>query len=165
MRAAIIDSPHAMHVASDIPMPRAGMGQVVVRNKAVGICAGDIYIYQGKNPYAKMPAIGGHEIAGTVHEVGAGVAGIAEVSSLSSNHLLAAANAMPAAWASPTVARICRSSARTCPVALQSLWLPRPKIFTQCQRVFHLLGPASPSQWRLGCKPAVAAKSRQVILC
>jgi threonine dehydrogenase-like Zn-dependent dehydrogenase len=78
MRAAIIDSSHAMHIASDISMPRAGVGQVVVRNKAVGICAGDMYIYQGKNPYAKMPAIGGHEIAGYVHEVGADVSGIAE---------------------------------------------------------------------------------------
>ena len=78
MKAAIIDSPHAMHVSNDVPMPRAGVGEVVVRNTAVGICAGDLYIYQGKNPYAKLPAIGGHEIAGFVHEVGAGVTGISE---------------------------------------------------------------------------------------
>ena len=78
MKAAIIDAPGTMRVASDVPMPRAGAGQVVVRNKAVGICAGDLYIYQGKNPYARMPAIGGHEIAGYVHEVGAGVTGITE---------------------------------------------------------------------------------------
>jgi L-gulonate 5-dehydrogenase len=36
-----------------------------------------MYIYRGTNPYAKYPVIGGHEIAGTVAEVGAGVAGIA----------------------------------------------------------------------------------------
>ncbi len=77
MKAVIIDAPHTMRVTSDVPMPRAGVGQVVVRNTAVGICAGDLYIYQGKNPYARMPAIGGHEIAGYVHEVGAGAAGIA----------------------------------------------------------------------------------------
>jgi threonine dehydrogenase-like Zn-dependent dehydrogenase len=78
MKAAIIDSPHTMHIANDVPVPRAGVGDVVVRNIAVGICAGDMYIYQGKNPYAKMPAIGGHEIAGVVHEVGAGVNNMAE---------------------------------------------------------------------------------------
>ncbi len=37
---------------------------------AVGVCAGDMYIYQGKNPYTSYPQVGGHEIAGVVVEVG-----------------------------------------------------------------------------------------------
>ena len=72
MKAVFIDAPHAMRVG-EASLPRAGAGEVVVRNQAVGICAGDMYIYQGKNPYARLPAIGGHEIAGTVSEIGAGI--------------------------------------------------------------------------------------------
>jgi len=77
MKAAIIDTPQHMYIG-EAPMPRARAGEVVVRNQAVGICAGDMYIYQGKNPYANMPAIGGHEIAGVIHEVGSGVSHLSE---------------------------------------------------------------------------------------
>jgi 2-desacetyl-2-hydroxyethyl bacteriochlorophyllide A dehydrogenase len=72
MKAAIFDAPHEMHVGN-WDTPRPGPNEVVVASKAVGICAGDMYIYQGKNPYASYPVIGGHEIAGYVHEVGEGV--------------------------------------------------------------------------------------------
>jgi threonine dehydrogenase-like Zn-dependent dehydrogenase len=36
-----------------------------------------MYIYRGDNPYATFPVVGGHEIAGTVADVGEGVQGIA----------------------------------------------------------------------------------------
>ena len=75
MKAVFIDAPHAMHVG-EASLPRAGAGEVVVRNRAVGICAGDMYIYKGKNPYARLPAIGGHEIAGHISEIGTGVTGL-----------------------------------------------------------------------------------------
>jgi threonine dehydrogenase-like Zn-dependent dehydrogenase len=75
MRAAIMDAPHRMHVG-EWATPSAGSGEVVVSVGAVGICAGDMYIYRGVNPYAQYPVIGGHEIAGTVADVGAGVADI-----------------------------------------------------------------------------------------
>ncbi len=75
MKAAVFDAPQAMHVGDwDAPKPKAN--EVVVRVQATGICAGDMYIYQGRNPYAQYPIIGGHEIAGTVHDVGADVSGI-----------------------------------------------------------------------------------------
>jgi threonine dehydrogenase-like Zn-dependent dehydrogenase len=70
MKAAIFDAPQAMHVGAwDAPTPNPG--EVVVRVQATGICAGDMYIYQGRNPYAQYPIIGGHEIAGYVHDIGA----------------------------------------------------------------------------------------------
>jgi 2-desacetyl-2-hydroxyethyl bacteriochlorophyllide A dehydrogenase len=64
-----------MHVGA-WDAPKAGPDEVVVQVKATGICAGDMYIYQGRNPYAAYPIIGGHEIAGYVREVGPGVSGI-----------------------------------------------------------------------------------------
>jgi L-gulonate 5-dehydrogenase len=58
------------------PMPTPGPDEVLVSVKAAGICAGDMYIYLGKNPYASYPSVGGHEISGVVTEVGRDVQGI-----------------------------------------------------------------------------------------
>jgi L-gulonate 5-dehydrogenase len=74
MRAAIMDAPHAMHVG-DWTMPRPAPGEILVSVRAAGICAGDMYCYLGKNPYAQYPQVCGHEIAGVVAELGPGVSG------------------------------------------------------------------------------------------
>jgi len=66
-----------MHIG-EWETPQPGPGEVVVTTRAIGICAGDMYIYQGKNPYASYPVIGGHEIAGLVTGVGEGVTGLRE---------------------------------------------------------------------------------------
>lgn len=52
------------------PTPAPGRRDVLIRPKASGICAGDMYLYAGKNPYAKYPLIGGHEVCGVVTAVG-----------------------------------------------------------------------------------------------
>jgi L-gulonate 5-dehydrogenase len=54
-------------------MPVPGPEAVVVKVQSVGVCAGDLHIYNGRNPYAVYPCIGGHEIAGEVEQVGADV--------------------------------------------------------------------------------------------
>ena len=41
-----------------------GPGEALVAVRAAGLCAGDLYIYPGKNPYVTYPRVGGHEIAG-----------------------------------------------------------------------------------------------------
>ncbi len=63
MRAAIFDAPQAIRMA-DVAKPAPGRGEVLVQVKAAGLCAGDLYIYTGKNPYVSYPRIGCHEIAG-----------------------------------------------------------------------------------------------------
>jgi threonine dehydrogenase-like Zn-dependent dehydrogenase len=64
-----------MHVGS-WDTPKAGPNQVLVSVGAAGICAGDMYFYLGKNPYAVYPQVCGHEIAGVVVETGKGVVGL-----------------------------------------------------------------------------------------
>lgn len=59
---------------SELATPQPGPGEVLVEVGAAGICAGDMYIYLGKNPYSSYPQIGGHEIAGIVKHVGSAVA-------------------------------------------------------------------------------------------
>lgn len=72
MRAAIFDAPHRMRLA-EWPTPEPGPDDVIVAISAAGICAGDLYIYSGKNPYTQYPIIGGHEICGTVAAAGANI--------------------------------------------------------------------------------------------
>ena len=75
MRAVIMNAPFEMEVGIwDNPQP--GPGEVLVSVGAAGICAGDMYFYLGKNPYAVYPQICGHEIAGTITKVGQGVTGL-----------------------------------------------------------------------------------------
>ncbi|MEI9412440.1 zinc-binding alcohol dehydrogenase family protein [Mesorhizobium salmacidum] len=74
MRAAIFDAPFSIRMA-EAPKPRPRAGEVLVRVKAAGLCAGDLYIYTGKNPYVTYPRIGCHEIAGVVESYGAGTSG------------------------------------------------------------------------------------------
>ncbi|MBP8036255.1 MAG: zinc-binding alcohol dehydrogenase family protein [Negativicutes bacterium] len=59
------------------PMPAdPGVGEVVVRIKAAGICGSDVHIFHGKNPFATYPRILGHEAAGEVVKTGAGVSNV-----------------------------------------------------------------------------------------
>ncbi|MBY0333469.1 MAG: S-(hydroxymethyl)glutathione dehydrogenase/class III alcohol dehydrogenase [Acetobacteraceae bacterium] len=59
----------------EIEGPRAG--EVLVEVKATGICHTDQYTLSGRDPEGLFPAILGHEGAGIVREVGAGVTSVA----------------------------------------------------------------------------------------
>jgi S-(hydroxymethyl)glutathione dehydrogenase / alcohol dehydrogenase len=58
----------------DLDPPRAG--EVLVEVKATGICHTDYYTLSGADPEGIFPSILGHEGAGVVLEVGAGVTGL-----------------------------------------------------------------------------------------
>jgi len=57
-------------------MPGARPGWVVVAVEAAGICGTDVAVYQGVHP-ATLPIVLGHEFAGRVLAVGAGVTNVA----------------------------------------------------------------------------------------
>jgi L-gulonate 5-dehydrogenase len=52
-------------------------GEVSVRVQRAGICGSDIHILHGSNPFAIYPRVIGHEFAGVIAAVGAGVSGFA----------------------------------------------------------------------------------------
>jgi L-iditol 2-dehydrogenase len=58
----------------DVPAPRCIGEHVVLKIAAAGICGTDLHIYDGEYP-TRPPVTMGHEVAGTVFEVGAGVKG------------------------------------------------------------------------------------------
>jgi len=55
--------------------PRPGPGEVLLRVRACGVCYHDVMCRRGSLPGTNVPAILGHEVAGEVIEVGAGVTG------------------------------------------------------------------------------------------
>jgi len=79
MRAALLEQPgQDLLVVDDIEFdgePRAG--EVVVRMTHCGVCHSDLHFADGSLP-APLPIVLGHEAAGIVERVGAGVAHLAE---------------------------------------------------------------------------------------
>ena len=65
---------------TDVPVPTPGPGEVRVRVASVGLCHSDILFLDAEPDRFgyTLPFTLGHEIAGWVDEVGAGVAGLAE---------------------------------------------------------------------------------------
>jgi len=57
----------------DLPMPRCGPGQVLVRVAACGVCRTDLHVLDGDLDEPKLPLVLGHEIVGSVEELGPGV--------------------------------------------------------------------------------------------
>jgi 2-desacetyl-2-hydroxyethyl bacteriochlorophyllide A dehydrogenase len=54
----------------DIPIPKIGERDVLVRVRAAGICHSDAHYRAGKSPVRPLPMTLGHEIAGVVEQVG-----------------------------------------------------------------------------------------------
>jgi len=75
MRAVIMDAPGKVRTG-EWKTPRPGPGEVLIAPRAVGVCAGDLYIYQGKNAYVIYPQVAGHEVSGVVEELGPAAAGV-----------------------------------------------------------------------------------------
>jgi len=55
-----------------IPIPQPGSGQLLLRVHACAVCRTDLHILDGELSQPKLPLILGHEIVGTVVQVGAG---------------------------------------------------------------------------------------------
>src|SRR6266540_3528290 len=73
MKVAQIPSPGAdfQIVEREIPMP--GVGQVRIKVQACGVCHSDVLTKEGAWPGIQYPRVPGHEVAGIIDELGAGV--------------------------------------------------------------------------------------------
>ena len=70
MKAVRLIAPEHPLQLQDIPIPTIGENDVLVRVKAAGICHTDVHYRAGKSPVQPLPRTLGHEIAGTVEQVG-----------------------------------------------------------------------------------------------
>ena len=57
-------------VCEDVTPPKPAADQMLVRVAACGVCGHDLLNRAGQFPHTRLPAVMGHEIAGTVVEVG-----------------------------------------------------------------------------------------------
>ncbi|MGA2719434.1 MAG: alcohol dehydrogenase [Candidatus Acidiferrales bacterium] len=54
-------------------IPKPGAGQVRIKVQACGVCHSDVFTKEGLWPGIEFPRVPGHEVAGLIDEVGAGV--------------------------------------------------------------------------------------------
>jgi len=59
--------------ADEIPIPRTGNGQLLVKVRACAVCRTDLHVVDGELPEPKLPLVPGHEIVGCVEEIGESV--------------------------------------------------------------------------------------------
>jgi D-arabinose 1-dehydrogenase-like Zn-dependent alcohol dehydrogenase len=73
MKVAQIPSPGADFQIVEREIPKPGVGQVRIKVQACGICHSDVLTKEGSLPGIQYPRVPGHEVAGTIDELGAGV--------------------------------------------------------------------------------------------
>jgi 2-desacetyl-2-hydroxyethyl bacteriochlorophyllide A dehydrogenase len=73
MKALVFSGPNQIKV-EEVPIPRPGPGEAVIRITLTTICGTDLHILKGEYP-VKRGLIIGHEPVGVVHELGVGVTG------------------------------------------------------------------------------------------
>jgi threonine dehydrogenase-like Zn-dependent dehydrogenase len=73
MRAAVFRGPNDLRV-EEVPRPRAGAGEAVVRITLTTICGTDLHILRGEYPVRPGLVIG-HEPVGVIEEIGPGITG------------------------------------------------------------------------------------------
>ncbi|MGI6071575.1 MAG: alcohol dehydrogenase catalytic domain-containing protein [Lachnospiraceae bacterium] len=74
MKQALMTEPGNI-IIQEVPAPKAGPGEVLIKIDKIGVCGSDIHVWHGKHPYTSYPVVQGHEIAATVVAAGEGVSG------------------------------------------------------------------------------------------
>jgi 2-desacetyl-2-hydroxyethyl bacteriochlorophyllide A dehydrogenase len=75
MKAMVLERFGEPMVLKEVPEPSIGKEDILFRVRACGLCGTDIKIYDGHVSTVKLPRIMGHELAGEVADIGAGVDG------------------------------------------------------------------------------------------
>jgi propanol-preferring alcohol dehydrogenase len=57
----------------DLPTPQPGPGEILLRVRACGVCHTDLHTVEGELALPRLPVVPGHQVVGTVAEVGEGV--------------------------------------------------------------------------------------------
>src|SRR5215468_2016166 len=73
MKVAQISKPGADFEIVEREIPDPAEGQVRIKVQACGVCHSDVFTKEGSWPGIQYPRIPGHEVAGIIDAVGAGV--------------------------------------------------------------------------------------------
>jgi propanol-preferring alcohol dehydrogenase len=69
----LFDRPGQPLRLGDLPIPKAEAGQVLIRVRACAVCRTDLHVVDGQLRSPKLPLVPGHEIVGTIEELGENV--------------------------------------------------------------------------------------------
>ena len=69
MKAAVLREINKHLEVEEVSIDNPGPNEVLVRTRATGVCHSDLHFVEGKYRI-RMPAVLGHEAAGTVESVG-----------------------------------------------------------------------------------------------
>lgn len=72
MKSAFVTDVEKVEIR-EIDTPPISGDEVLIRTKTVGVCGSDLHLFKGTHPFRHAPAILGHEIAGEIVRIGAGV--------------------------------------------------------------------------------------------
>jgi propanol-preferring alcohol dehydrogenase len=75
MHAMVLERPGRRLQYTELPVPKPGPEQVLIKVRRCGVCRTDLHIVDGELAGAKLPIVPGHEIVGSVVEKGAKVSG------------------------------------------------------------------------------------------
>jgi alcohol dehydrogenase, propanol-preferring len=70
MRAMVLDRPRQSLQLQEVPKPKPGRGQLLVRVSTCAVCRTDLHVVDGELLRPKLPLILGHQIVGRVEEIG-----------------------------------------------------------------------------------------------
>ena len=73
MDAMLLRAPRVPLAIETLPDPQPGEGELLIDVRACGVCRTDLHIVDGELPDPALPLVPGHEIVGTVAELGPGV--------------------------------------------------------------------------------------------
>lgn len=75
MKAMVLETANTPLKLKDVPEPETGENQLKLKVKTCGVCRTDLHILDGELDNPNLPLIPGHQIVGSVEEIGPGVSG------------------------------------------------------------------------------------------
>ena len=73
MKAMVLDRPGTPLRLADLPVPQSGVGKILVKVSACGVCRTDLHGVDGELTAPALPIVPGHEVVGRVVAAGADV--------------------------------------------------------------------------------------------
>jgi alcohol dehydrogenase, propanol-preferring len=70
MRAMVLDKRKQPLQLRDVPKPKPGRGQLLMRVSTCAVCRTDLHVLDSELPDPKLPLIPGHQVVGRVEEIG-----------------------------------------------------------------------------------------------
>ncbi len=70
MRAMVLEAPGAPLRSGELPRPRPGPGELLIRVRACGLCRTALHVVDGELAGPKLPLVPGHQIVGVAADAG-----------------------------------------------------------------------------------------------